>query len=723
MRWFHDLRLARKLALSFTVLLGATVGLGLFALRGTADVNAGAADLGARWLPSVRLSLAASRAVADYRGAETMLILADTRPEMDAFQAEMDRQRDAVAGIAGQLATVARTREDSATVADFTTAWADYREASKGVVAAGRRNDFKGALALLGGQSQARYDQASAALARFAAGAEAGSRARIAAAADTYTFTHRGVLAALAGVVLVGVLVALTLVRSVARPVREIAERMRRLAEGDVGQRVEIDTRDEVGELAASFRTIVGAQVEVAAAARRMAEGDVSVPVVARSEHDELARSFAGVQTTLQALVAEATGLATAARTGRLAARGDADRFQGAYRELVVGMNDMLAELVAPTTEVMAVMARVADRDLTARMTRDYQGDLVALKHSVNTAVATLDGALGQVAASGTQVAAASGQIAAGSTALAQGAAQQAGALEEVSASLHELAATAKQNASNARQARGMADNARGGAAAGVASMQRLSEAVERIKHSADRTAGVVRTIDEIAFQTNLLALNAAVEAARAGDAGRGFAVVAEEVRALAQRSAAAARETGALIEGSVRAADEGVTLNGEVLARLRQINGDVDRVGEVMAEIAAASEQQDLGVGQINGGLESMNGVTQQVATSAEESSSAAVELSSQAESMRDLVAAFALTGSGARPSVAPVTLSVATTPRRPTPARSRAVPVRPFAAAAPIATPVAAAAGSRVPRGAWEARPETVIPFDDDSSVLGEF
>jgi methyl-accepting chemotaxis protein len=155
-----------------------------------------------------------------------------------------------------------------------------------------------------------------------------------------------------------------------------------------------------------------------------------------------------------------------------------------------------------------------------------------------------------------------------------------------------------------------------------------------------------VRTIDEIAFQTNLLALNAAVEAARAGDAGKGFAVVAEEVRSLAQRSAEAARNTSRLIEESVKNAESGVELNGAVLKQLGEIAGQVNRVGAVMGEIAAASEQQSDGVSQINSAVEQMNGVTQGVASNSEQSAASAEELSGQAERMRELVTTFRLQG-----------------------------------------------------------------------------
>jgi methyl-accepting chemotaxis protein len=210
------------------------------------------------------------------------------------------------------------------------------------------------------------------------------------------------------------------------------------------------------------------------------------------------------------------------------------------------------------------------------------------------------------------------------------------------------MASMTKQNAANAKEARGLSEAARGSSDRGVDSMKRLSQSIDKIKASSDATAKIVKTIDEIAFQTNLLALNAAVEAARAGDAGKGFAVVAEEVRNLAMRSAEAAKNTANLIEESVKNAEGGVVLNAEVLKNLDEINGQIRKVSEVMAEIAAASDQQSQGIEQVNTAVEQMNQVTQQVAANAEESASAAEELSGQANELQSMVSQFQLGSTG---------------------------------------------------------------------------
>jgi methyl-accepting chemotaxis protein len=264
--------------------------------------------------------------------------------------------------------------------------------------------------------------------------------------------------------------------------------------------------------------------------------------------------------------------------------------------------------------------------------------------------------ALAEVQQASQQVSAAAGQIAGGSQALAEGASAQAAGLEEVSSSVAELSSMAAQSAGNATEARALARETQQATEQGTQQMTALTSALAAIKGSADQTATIVKTIEEIAFQTNLLALNAAVEAARAGEAGRGFAVVAEEVRSLAQRSSAAAKETGTIIGTTVAQVDSGVRVGAAVGTQFAGITRQVGRTSELVAEIAAAAEQQADGVRQINAAVEQMNGVTQQNAANAEESASAAEELNAQARQLQDTVGTFVLERRPTR-SVAPRT------------------------------------------------------------------
>lgn len=237
------------------------------------------------------------------------------------------------------------------------------------------------------------------------------------------------------------------------------------------------------------------------------------------------------------------------------------------------------------------------------------------------------------------QVSSASTQISGSSSMLASGASEQASSLEEISSSLEQLVAMTKQNADNAQNASSLMGESRSNTSNGTDAMNKLSNAIDKIKTSSDDTAKIVKNIDEIAFQTNLLALNAAVEAARAGDAGKGFAVVAEEVRNLAQRSAEAAKDTASLILESQSNAQDGVTLADETLEAINSIAESTEKVGALIDEITVASKEQNVGLGQISDATMQLEQVTQSNASNAEESAAASVELNSQAESVNEMV------------------------------------------------------------------------------------
>lgn len=230
-------------------------------------------------------------------------------------------------------------------------------------------------------------------------------------------------------------------------------------------------------------------------------------------------------------------------------------------------------------------------------------------------------------------------QVASASQSLAAGSSEQASSIEETSASVEELASMTNQNADNAMQANTMSQEAFAAAQKGSQAIARMADAISHIKTSSDKTAQILKTIDEIAFQTNLLALNAAVEAARAGEAGRGFAVVAEEVRNLARRSAEAAKDTETLIADAKQNADTGVAVSREVADILSEIVAHIQKVKQLNSEVSAASKEQADGITHINSAIAQMENITQSNAAHAEQSASASEQLSGQAQEMNEMI------------------------------------------------------------------------------------
>ncbi len=250
-----------------------------------------------------------------------------------------------------------------------------------------------------------------------------------------------------------------------------------------------------------------------------------------------------------------------------------------------------------------------------------------------------LEQVMAELNATSNQVQAASAQLLSSSHALADGASEQAASLEETSSALEEVSGMTRRNTEDARKAKAAADEAVQEGGRGVEQMKALDAAMAEIKSSGGEIAKILKTIDEIAFQTNILALNAAVEAARAGEAGTGFAVVAEEVRALAQRSAAAARETAGKIEQSLQKTANGAQLSVAAVQRFQDIAQRAHRVDNLVSGIATASQEQSDGIGQINVTVAQMDKVTQANAAGAEESASAASQLNSQAVALHGAV------------------------------------------------------------------------------------
>jgi methyl-accepting chemotaxis protein len=346
-------------------------------------------------------------------------------------------------------------------------------------------------------------------------------------------------------------------------------------------------------------------------------------------------------------------------------ATDDAVNFASAAMLVAAALAGVLAAVLAwlitrsvvePIREAVQAAETVASGDLRLRLAvdrRDEAGQLLAALQRMNDGLVAL---VGTVRGNADGVATASGQIAQGNADLSQRTEEQASNLQQTAASMEELSATVNHNTDTARQAAQLADGAARVAASGGQVMGRVVETMDEITSSSKRIADITGTIDGIAFQTNILALNAAVEAARAGEQGRGFAVVAGEVRALAQRSAEAAREIKALIGASVDRVETGNTLVGEAGRTMDEVVGQVRRVADLISEISAASTEQSRGIDQIGVAVGQLDQVTQQNAALVEESAAAAESLRIQARQLSETVSTFKLDTAAAAPKPAPL-------------------------------------------------------------------
>jgi len=351
--------------------------------------------------------------------------------------------------------------------------------------------------------------------------------------------------------------------------------------------------------------------------------------------------------------------LILAAASGDLSERIDVDKYDGFLKGLGEGINSLIDAVVRPVRENIRVVTALSEGDLCEEMTGEFKGEYLEMQTSLNQTINNLRSMVGQIQSSSGSIVSAAGEIAQGNTDLSQRTEEQASSLEETASSMEELTSTVRQNADNARQANQLASGARDQAEEGGQVVQKAVEAMAEINSSSKKIADIIGVIDEIAFQTNLLALNAAVEAARAGEQGRGFAVVAGEVRNLAQRSAGAAKEIKTLIQDSVEKVDDGSRLVDQSGQTLGEIVSSVKKVSDIIAEIAAASQEQSSGIDQVNKAITQMDEVTQQNAALVEEAAAASESMDEQARGLQKLMDFFkvesgaAVAGGDITPSV----------------------------------------------------------------------
>jgi len=518
-----------------------------------------------------------------------------------------------------------------------------------------------------------------------------------AASAEIARLQQRATLTALV-IVLVLLLSAylfLGFSRSTRASLRVIQEAAEQLAAGQFPERVRVDSRDELRDIAGSLQRAVDALRNFAGAQRALfdahqegeieerldaeafpgsfgvmadeintlvgshiavkmrvieivgayARGDLSIDIERLpGKKARITEAVDAVKAGMQAVNAEIKGLVDAAVAGDFSHRGDAQRFEFVYRDMVEGLNALMTSADHGLTDIGALLSAVADGDLTREADAGLPGRFGELAANANGTVRQLAQVVGQIRGGSDAISTAAGEITSGNNDLSQRTEQQAASLEETASSMEELTSTVRQTADNARQANQLAIGAVDVASQGGEVVGKVVETMTAIHESSRKVVDIIGVIDGIAFQTNILALNAAVEAARAGEQGRGFAVVAAEVRSLAQRSAGAAKEIKQLITDSVTKVELGNHLVDRAGKTMGEIVTSVKRVTDIIADISAASQEQSAGIEQVNQAITQMDESTQQNAALVEEATAAARSLEQQAEQLVQNVAVFRL-------------------------------------------------------------------------------
>ena len=373
-----------------------------------------------------------------------------------------------------------------------------------------------------------------------------------------------------------------------------------------------------------------------------LAAGDLDSSIAFQDHHDCVGRMTRAMK-TFQDSAVERNRLQSAAGAHQAELDQKLSEAEAAFEASAKDQTDVVQGLAR-------ALASLAAGDLTARFTGEVGGDYRKLRDDFNSAMTAMQDAMVVIAANAGGMTSGALEISRAADDLSRRTEQQAASLEETAAALDEITATVRRTSEGANQARSVVGAAKADAETGGEVVRRAVEAMSEIEGSSKQIGQIIGVIDEIAFQTNLLALNAGVEAARAGEAGRGFAVVASEVRALAQRSAEAAKEIKALISASSAQVGTGVTLVGETGRALERIVSQVAQINSVVAEIAASAQEQSTGLHQVNIAVNQMDQVTQQNAAMVEQTTAASHSLAKEAGELAQLMTRFRLTTGGAQ-------------------------------------------------------------------------
>jgi len=415
-------------------------------------------------------------------------------------------------------------------------------------------------------------------------------------------------------------------------PLNITSEYIERISKGDIPDEIVKEYKGDFNIIKDNLNTLIRSTNEITNAMIEVSKGNFGVEVKVRSASDELMPAINNVILVLTKMNEEFLKLADAADNGDLSFRGEETRFDGAYRDIVKIVNQMLDYISEPWNVISDYVTRISGGELPKNIAASYKGDFETMKLNINQMIANLTDFTSKVQGASSMVASGSEQMSSSTQEMAQSASEQAASIEEVSSSMEEMNSSVAQNADNARETASIAGKASKDAIEGGSAVKETVEAMRSI-------AEKINIIEEIARQTNMLALNAAIEAARAGEHGKGFAVVADEVRNLAGRSGTAAREISDLSGSSVEIAEKAGTVIETVVVQIQ-------KTSDLVQEINASSSEQANGVEQVTQSITLLDKAIQQNSAATEQMASTSEELSTQAFELQKVSSFFQIEG-----------------------------------------------------------------------------
>ncbi len=322
----------------------------------------------------------------------------------------------------------------------------------------------------------------------------------------------------------------------------------------------------------------------------------------------------------------------------------DSNKYKGEFKEMLSDIGNTVSVLSSYITEISDILQTMANQNLNVSIDHEYIGDFSAIQVALNLIIDNFNNLINEIIVSSEQVSIGSQSISDSATALAQGASEQSRAVKDLTNIIVAVSENTKKNMQNVTKSNELADSAKESAEYVRAEMNDLLRAMEEINESSNNISNIIKAIDDIAFQTNILALNAAVEAARAGEHGKGFAVVAEEVRNLASRSQASAKETSELISIALEKAEQGNEIAGRTANTVSEITKQIEEISAISTEIFADSQNQNSSINEINTGINQIAAVVENNTSTSEQNAAASQELSSQSTIFKETVSKFML-------------------------------------------------------------------------------